>query len=85
MDRYNYHLKLRKAESSIAVQFRGGKNEFNHFLHKVRVPGVLSTRCSCGWRKQDAKHILLHCPELSDSRREPIKEVETHDIRIMLA
>ena len=47
-DRYNYHLKLRKAESSMAVQLRSGKNGFNHFLHKVKVPGVLSARCSYG-------------------------------------
>ena len=69
----------------MAVQLRSGKNGFNHFLHKARVPGFLSARCSCGWRNQDAKHIILHCLELSVSRRELMKEAETHDVRVMLA
>ena len=68
----------------MAIQLRSGKNGFNHFLHKMKVPGVHSARCSCGWAKQDAKHILLYCPELSQQRPELLKEAGTHDVRTML-
>lgn len=83
--RGSYHRGLRKAESSIAVQLRSGKNGLRHFLYKAKVPGVDSARCSCGWGKQDAKHILLYCPKLSSTRRELLKEAGTHNIRAMLS
>ena len=83
-NRLDYHSGLRKAESSMAIQLRSGKNGFNHFLHKMKVPGVHSARCSCGWAKQDAKHVLLYCPELSQQRPELLKEAGTHDVRTIL-
>ena len=64
-NRLDYHSRLRKAESSIAIQLRSGKNGFNYFLYKMKVLGVYSARCSCGQAKQDAKYILLYYPELS--------------------
>ena len=83
-NRLDYHSRLRKAESSIAIQLRSGKNGFNHFLYKMKVPGVYSARCSCGQTKQDTKHILLYYPKLSQQRPELLKEVGTHDVRTIL-
>jgi len=71
-DRFSYHAKLRKAESSMAVQLRSGKIGLNHFLRQRKVPGVRSAECICGWRKQTAKHMLLFCPRLADMRAELI-------------
>ena len=39
-----YYKGLRKAESSVAVQFRSGKNGLNVFLKQANVPGILSSR-----------------------------------------
>lgn len=83
-DRTDHHQGLRKAESSLATQLRSGKNGFRAFLLKANVPGIQDSRCSCGWVKQDAKHILLFCPELRESRLNLIREAGTHDFREML-
>ena len=80
----DHHQGLRKAESSLATQLRSGKNCFKAFLLKANVPGIQDSRCGCGWAKQDAKHILLFCPELRESRLDLIRDAGTHDFRKML-
>ena len=81
----SYHEGLRKAESSVAVQFRSGKNGLNAFLKQANVPGILSSRYPCGWAKQDAKHVLLFCPEYRERRAELVREAGTYDFRKMLS
>ena len=83
-DRLDFHTGLRKAESSVATQIRSGKIGFNAFLHRARVPGVLNSRCHCGWARQDAKHIILFCPEYASQRRQLIQETQTNDFRILM-
>jgi hypothetical protein len=53
---------------TLAVQLQTGKNGFNAFLYKVRVPSVLSPLCSCGFGHQTAKHIIIHCRNFSAAR-----------------
>ncbi len=50
----------------------------------MKVPGIRNAECSCGWRKQTVKHILLFCPELAKERRELIEQVGTSDYRQIL-
>ncbi len=83
-NRFDYHSKLRKAESSMAVQLRSEKIGLNDFLYRMKVPGIRNAECSCGWRKQTVKHILLFCPELAKERRELIEQVGTSDYRQIL-
>lgn len=68
----------------MATQIRSGKIGFNAFLHRARVPGVLNSRCHCGWARQDAKHIILFCPEYASQRRQLIQETQTNDFRILM-
>ncbi len=42
------HEELRKAESSLAIQLRTGRNGLDAFLFQARVPSLLSPLCSCG-------------------------------------
>ena len=62
---------------------RTGKIGLNDFLSKMGVPGIDPT-CGCGWMKQDIKHILLFCPDLSDARPNLLAESGTSDFDQML-
>ncbi len=54
------------------------------FLSKSTSISIRNAECSCGWRKQTVKHILLFCPELAKERRELIEQVGTSDYRQIL-
>ena len=82
-DRLDCHKMLRKAESSIAIGLRSGKVGLNDFLYQMKVPGVRQA-CTCGWRRQDVKHLLLNCPELQEARPQLFDEAGTRDISQML-
>lgn len=82
--RYDIHKGLRKAESSAAVQLRSGKIGFNHFLFRMKVPGIVSARCPCGWSRQDVKHVLLFCSMHSEIRPSLIREAGTTDFNQIL-
>jgi hypothetical protein len=62
------HQLLRKPETAMAVQLQPSKNGFNAFLYQARVPSVLSPLCSCSFRHQTAKHIIIHCRNFSAAR-----------------
>ena len=78
------HQGLAKAESSALTQMRTGKIGLAHFLYTCRVPGIETTSCECGWRKQDAKHILLFCPLFQESRQHLVRSSGTNDFRKMM-
>ena len=59
------------------VQLRSGKIGFNYFLYRIRVPGVLSPACQCGWREQDSKHITLFYPDYAEGRAEIFRKAGT--------
>ena len=82
--RIEFHRGLGKAESSAAVQLRTTKIGLNEFLHKQRVPGIASPGCPCGWRKQDAKHVLLFCPNHQEGRQEMVRKAGTNDFTKLL-
>ena len=67
------HHGLRKHESTALTQIRTGRIGLKAFLHKRRVPGVLSPRCSCGWgnrrpptcslrARRQQRHAASSCP-----------------------
>ncbi len=64
------HEGLRKAESSLAIQLRTRTNVLDAFLFQAKVPSVSSPLCSCGRRRQTAKHVLIFCPRHSGARHE---------------
>lgn len=56
------HEGLAKAESALAIQIRTEVIGLANFLFKMRVPGVASPACGCGYHRQTAKHIIIDCP-----------------------
>ena len=72
--RLKIHNNLMKAESALTTQIRTEKIGLANFLFNRRVPGVMTPACSCGWQKQTAKHIILHC-RLIDGRYEVLKQI----------
>ncbi|KAI1562800.1 hypothetical protein PtrCC142_011503 [Pyrenophora tritici-repentis] len=55
------------------------------FLFTQRVPGVTSSRCQCGERRQTVAHILLHCRMLKDLRNQVFDNLEgRHNLRAIL-
>ncbi len=75
---------LAKAESSALTQLRSGKIGLACFLYTCRVPGILSPACECGWRKQDARHVLLFCLRLGNERQTLLGKAGTADLERML-
>ena len=82
--RLKIHNNLMKAESALTTQIRTEKIGLAHFLFNRRVPGVMTPVCSCGWQKQTAKHIILHC-RLIDGRYEVLKQIGTNDYRTIMS
>jgi hypothetical protein len=66
-------LRLRagvsKAESTLSTLIRTEKIGLRDFLYRRRVPGITSSACVCGWSRQTAKHIVMHCPEYREERQ----------------
>ena len=79
------HGKMRKGDSALAVQLRTGKKGLAHFLFTVHAGNLTDASCSCGWRKQDAAHILTACPLYADLRLELVKKAGTSDHREILS
>ena len=78
--RLKIHDNLMKAESALTTQIRTEKIGLANFLFNRRVPGAMTPACSCGWQKQTAKHIILHC-RLIEGRYELLRQLGTHDYR----
>lgn len=84
-ERLGLYANMPKAQSSVAVQLRTGKIGLRAFLYKRRVPGIKSTGCECGWRYQDAHHMLIFCPNHQVGRDEMTKKAGTKDFRRIVA
>ena len=79
------HGRMRKGDSALAIQLRTGNNGLAHFLHTVHAGNLTDASCSCGWRKQDATHILIACPLYADLRMDLFKRAGTGDSREILS
>jgi hypothetical protein len=55
---------------ALVVQLQTGKNGFNAFLYQVRLSSVLSPLYICGHGHQIAKHIIIHCQNISAARHD---------------
>ena len=55
------HKGLTKRESALLVQLRTEKIGLNDFLFNRNVPGISSSSCDCGERRQTVAHVLLRC------------------------
>ena len=71
------HHGLRKHESTALTQIRTGRIGLKAFLHKCRVPDVLSPRCSCGQAEQTPVHLFAICPETKAERRRYLPDLRS--------
>ena len=58
---------LHKHEATALFLLRTEVLGLNVWLASVGVPGV-DKQCSCGWPAQTVRHVLLFCPNHTDSR-----------------
>ena len=66
--RDGYH-GLNREEQVCIFRLRTGHNRLNKHMHsKIRL--VQSPGCPCGADAQTAEHILQHCPQYQDLRKE---------------
>ena len=79
------HGIMRKGDSALAIQLRTGKNGLAHFLFTTHAGGRTDASCDCGWRKQDAAHILISCPTYAEQRTGLFEKAGTDDSRKMLS
>jgi hypothetical protein len=75
---------INKSTCSLIAQIRTEKIGLNAFLADRRVPGY-TAQCSCGWRRQTAKHIIRFCPFYAEDREELFRDAGTRDYSWMLA
>ena len=67
------HNGLHKAESAILVQLRTEKIGLRDFLVKRRVPNIDSPQCECNQGRETVKHVILHCPNVTNEQREDLR------------
>jgi hypothetical protein len=75
---------LPKAACALVTQVRTEKIGLNAFLADRKVPGYLPY-CTCGYQRQTAKHIIMHCPDRDNGRETMLRAAGTRDYGKMLA
>jgi exonuclease III len=75
---------LPKAACALVTQIRTEKIGLNAFLADRKVPGFLPY-CTCGYHRQTAKHVIMHCPDRDNGREIMFQAAGTHDYGKMLA
>lgn len=78
------HSGLKRAQSSIAIQIRSGHIGFNAYLYRRRVPGIQSPQCQCGYPSQNAKHMIMCCPQWAKGRAEIWRQAQTRSFAAMM-
>ena len=57
------HQNLKRAQSSIATQIRSEHIGLNAYLHRRKVLEVEDPRYQSGYLSQNAKHMVMVCPQ----------------------
>jgi hypothetical protein len=67
----------------LVTQIQTEKIGLNGFLLDRKVPKY-SPACGCRWSRQDAKHVIMFCPQQKQRREELYQAAGTRDYRKML-
>ena len=78
------HQNLKRAQSSIATQIRSEHIGLNAYLHRRNVPGVEDPRCQCGYPSQNAKHMVMVCPQWAQGRGEVLRKARNRSFEAMM-
>ena len=75
---------LPKAAYALVTQIQTEKIGLNAFLADRKVPGYL-LYCICGYHRQTAKYVIIHCPDRDNGRETIFRAAGTRDYGKMLA
>ena len=78
------HIDMSKAESSVLMQLRTEWIELTAFLHDRTVSEYENSECSCEWRHQTVKHVIMHCRIYEWERHELFMITCSTDYRALL-
>ena len=78
------HTDMSKAESSVLMQLRTEWIELTAFLHDRTVSEYENSECSCEWRHQTVKHVIMHCRIYEWERHELFMITCSTDYRALL-
>nr|CCA28224.1 predicted protein putative [Albugo laibachii Nc14] len=81
---YAIHQNLTRAQSSIATQIRSEHVGLNAYLYRRKVPGVDEPRCQCGYPSQNAKHMVMVCPQWAQGRGEVLRKARNRTFEAMM-
>lgn len=85
LGRIGHHTHLTRPQSTLATLLRTEHIGLRDYLFRRRVPGIMSSACTCGFQKQDPKHILLFCPELVEGRAQMLRQAGTSNLHQLLS
>jgi hypothetical protein len=71
------HKEWSRPQSTMATLIRTEYIGLRAYFIRQSVPGI-TPECTCGYRAQTLKHIMLFCPERQESRRRLIQAVGSH-------
>jgi hypothetical protein len=54
------------------------------WLYKTGVPNALP-QCDCGWHSQTVRHVIIHCPLLTQQRTELYAAAQTNNLTDILS
>ena len=65
-----------KVGNTLHTQIRLGMSKLN--THKYSIQKTASPSCACGYKQENTKHFILHCPRFASARSELFSQVSTH-------
>ena len=75
---------LTRAQSSIAMQIRSEHIGLNAYLYRRKVPGVDEPSCPCGYPSQNAKHMIMMCPQWTKGRGDVLRKAKNRTFEAIM-
>ena len=78
-----WHTNKRRSIQTALFRLRSGHNKLNHFMSRIdsNIHGECPNGCC---EREDATHILLHCPYYSVERAEMQQSLSLHNIPLVV-
>ena len=65
-----------KVGNTLHTQIRLVMSKLN--THQYSIQKTASPSCACGYKQENTKHFILHCPRFASARSELFSQVSTH-------
>ena len=67
-----------KVGNTLHTQIRLGMSKLNTHQYSNLHTKTASPSCACGYKQENTKHFILHCPRFASARSELFSQVSTH-------